>query len=137
MKIILLNRSVCTRTIPLFIACLAGCSGGDDLERYHISGIVTYQGKPVPVGNVAFEPEKKGIGGGFAPIKDGKYDTSVDGRAHLGGKHKISIVGFDGVADPNDPDSPAVPMFHPYKTEVTLSTETGTMDFEIPLETKH
>ena len=36
------------------------------------SGKVTFQGSPVPVGMISFEPMEPGIGGGFAPIKNGE-----------------------------------------------------------------
>ena len=109
----------------------AGC-GPDGPQRYRMSGTVTHAGRPVPVGEVQFEPAEKGIGGGFAPIFDGRYDTNVDGRGHLGGEHTVQIVGFDGVENPADPDSPAVPMFPPYQQSLDLPRKTSSMDFDVP-----
>lgn len=101
-----------------------------------MSGNVTFEGKPVPSGTVSFEPAEKGVGGGFAPIKDGKYDTAVDGRGHLGGEHTVQIVGFEGVEDPDSPNPTAKPMFAPYKTTIELPEETTTRDFEVPADSK-
>ena len=122
--------------LPLvLIALAAGCSQSGP-ERYRMSGNVTFDGKPVPAGDVQFEPTEKGIGGGFAPIKDGKYDTAVNGRGHLGGEHRVQVVGFDGLVDPSNPDSAAKVMFAPYNTTLDLPTKTTTKDFEVPADSK-
>src|SRR5688500_11969800 len=80
-------------------ALLAGCSSGE--RTYHLSGAVSYQGKPVPAGHIVFEPDTKSGnsgGPGFAKIKDGRYDTSIlDGRGTVGGPHVVIIHGLDGV----------------------------------------
>lgn len=112
--------------------CVVGC-GQKGPRRYDLSGQVTYQGEPVPMGEISFDPvDPQGVGGGFAPINDGKFDTSVDGRGHLGGEHRVQIVGFSGWVDPNDHDKGAVPMFPPYETTIDLPTNTDNMDFEVP-----
>jgi len=120
---------------PILIVWAAGC-GSSGPDRYRMSGSVTFDGKPVPVGDIQFEPTEKGIGGGSAPIKDGKYDTAVQGRGHLGGEHRVQIVGFDGLVDPNNPDSAAKVMFAPYSTTLNLEAKTTTMDFEVPADLK-
>ena len=122
--------------LPLVLIALAAGCGQSGPERYRMSGSVTFDGKPVPAGEVQFEPAEKGIGGGFAPIRDGKYDTDDDGRGHLGGEHRVQIVGFDGLVDPNNPDSAAKVMFAPYNTTLDLEAKTTTMDFEVPADLK-
>jgi hypothetical protein len=42
-----------------FYGC-AGC-GQEGISRYEISGTVTFQGQPVPEGNIAFEPVDEDI----------------------------------------------------------------------------
>jgi len=115
----------------LAAAMLSGC-GQEGPVRYRLSGAITFEGKPVPAGMISFEPKNKGIGGGFAPIINGAYDTDRTGRGHLGGEHTILISGFEGVKDATDPDSPAIPMFKPVTLTRELPTETATIDFALP-----
>ncbi|MEX0793342.1 MAG: hypothetical protein WD045_09415 [Pirellulaceae bacterium] len=118
----------------LFISL--GCSPDSGVTRYNVTGQVTYNGVPVPMGEISFDPLEQGIGGGFAPINDGRFDTTIDGRGHLGGEHRVQIVGFKGWIDPSDPDKGAIPLFTPYETTVDFSNGTSTMDFEVPSVTE-
>ncbi len=118
--------------IPLAIACVLGC-GQEGPQRDRLSGTVTLQGKPVPEGNIAFEPVEGEVGGGYAFISEGKYDTSGGGRGHLGGEHRVRIVGYTGeLADPSNPDSGSPPLFDAYETTMELPADSTTMDFEVP-----
>lgn len=75
-----------------------GC-GQSGPPRYHVSGTVTYQGEPVPVGSILFQPDPtKGNSGpyGNAAIKDGKYDTRLDGQPTCGGSQIVIVQAFDG-----------------------------------------
>lgn len=121
-------------TASLLIAILTGCGGPSGPERHDISGEVTFQGTPVPMGEISFDPIEQRIGGGFASIQDGKFDTTVDGRGHLGGPHKVRIVGYKGSFDPSNAEAKLDPMFEPYEVEVDLPTEKTTRDFEIPAD---
>jgi hypothetical protein len=118
--------------VALFVLA-TGC-GPDGPQRYRMSGKVTFEGRPVPTGMISFEPAEKGIGGGFAPIVNGAYDTERTGRGHLGGEHSVQITGFDGVMNPDDPDSSARPMFKPYTFTADLPEETTTRDFALPMD---
>jgi hypothetical protein len=52
-----------------------GCSQESvDPNRTTVSGVITYDGKPLPAGTVSFESSEKGIATS-APIKDGLYST--------------------------------------------------------------
>lgn len=118
-----------------FLAWAVGC-GQTGPTRYDMSGTVTYDGQPVPTGTISFDPVGRDIGGGFAQIVDGNYDTSQDGRGHIGGEHVVHITGDAG--EPPAPDSPeadsyvAKELFPPYETSVELPEEITTMDFEVP-----
>ncbi|MBA2115569.1 hypothetical protein [Bremerella alba] len=116
------------------LVSLTGCGSSNEIERHHLSGKVTFQGKPVPVGMISFEPSGNGIGGGFAPIRDGEYDTAEDGRGHLGGVSMVRISGFDGIANPSNPDAPPNPLFSSVETTVTLPDSTDEMDFSLPMD---
>jgi len=77
---------------------LSGC-GESGPPRYHVSGTVTYEGKPVAVGSIVFQPDPAaGNEGpyGNATIKDGKFDTHVDGEPPIGGPQIVLIEAFDG-----------------------------------------
>lgn len=120
------------------VGLLSGCGGGDSgPERYELSGTVQFQGKPVPAGQIVFEPDSsKGSSGpqGVAEIRDGQYDTRNGGRGTIGGPHVVRITGYDRIS--LDEMHPAKALFSEYKTTVDLSTQDGTYDFTVPAGAK-
>ncbi len=121
--------------IALALPVMAGCGKGG-VQRNDLSGTITFEGKPVPEGTIAFEPVEGEVGGGFALIRDGKYDTSQDGRGHLAGKTRVTINGNTGeYVEPDNPDSGTIPLFPSYETTVDLPEGSTTMDFEVPAGT--
>lgn len=118
----------------LTLPVMFGCSKGE-VQRNDISGTITYQGKPVPEGTIAFEPVAGEIGGGFAYIRDGKYDTAQEGRGYLAGENRITINGNTGeYVEPGNPDSGTVPLFSGYEVTEDLPEGSTTMDFEVPAD---
>jgi hypothetical protein len=116
----------------LLLLFTAGCGSGG-VARYDISGNVTFNGMPLPSGTISFDPEGQELGGGFASIENGQYDTAKGGRGHLGGHHKVTIVGSDGKRlDPNNPDSGTRSLFPPYIVDEDLPTSKTTKDFDVP-----
>ena len=119
----------------IFVGILApiGCDKGGP-ARYDVSGTVTYQGQPVPIGSIVFEPDStKGNSGasGSAQIKDGKYDTrEEDGTGTIGGPHLVRILGLDG--KPDGELTRGTPLFPEYGTTIDLPKETTTHDFDVP-----
>src|SRR5689334_24564800 len=96
----------------LLLALLAGCGGQ---KVYSVSGTVTFQGKPVPTGQIVFEPDASAGNAGqaaFAKIKDGRHDTRLEGQGTLGGPHLVRIHGRDGV--PRGELLNGVPLFKDY-----------------------
>jgi hypothetical protein len=89
--------------LSLFAVVVAqvGCGGRDGPERYSLSGSITMSdGKPVPAGEINFEPDH--LAGNSGPgsmvqIKQGKYSLSAD-QGIVGGKYIVTISPFDGVA---------------------------------------
>lgn len=68
---------ICT----MLVAFALGCGQkAVDPNRTMVSGTVTYDGKPLPAGNVSFESSEKGIATSVQ-IKDGSYSTD---RAPVG-----------------------------------------------------
>jgi len=84
--------------IPLVAIFLAGCSSGDNQQRYRVSGDVKFDGQPVPYGEVLFTPDgAKGNSGaqGIADIKDGKYDTQGSrAPGFAGGPTVVRVMAF-------------------------------------------
>jgi len=109
----------------------ASC-GGD--RTYNLSGTVTFQGKPVPAGQIIFEPDPSAGNKGpaaFAKIKDGRYDTSLDnGQGTIGGPHLVRIHGRDGI--PRGELLNGLQLFPDYSTTVDLPQKNGEQNFEVP-----
>jgi len=130
----LVERRTAVRSLALACAVLAaGCTGGD-LARYDVSGRVTYRGQPVPAGTIIFEPDdSKGNEGpqGIAPIVQGRYDTSQGGKGTVGGPHRVTILGCDGVTI-SETSPQGKTLFEPYSTTAELPRAKGTVDFDVP-----
>lgn len=121
-------------TLALASAIL-GCGGPARLTRYEISGAVTYDGKPVPSGQLRFTPDsEKGNRGPATSIMfaDGRY-RSVDGYGVLGGPYTVEITGFEGLT-PEQAQAMVTPkpLFKPYTTSVDLEKKGGVQDFDVP-----
>jgi hypothetical protein len=95
---------ICTWLVLTATACaLAGCGPGNGLTMGRVSGLVTYKGQPVEMGEVLFLPDsEKGNSGvpSMGPIgKDGRYTMSThdpdDGV--IVGHHKVGIRALDAV----------------------------------------
>jgi len=129
---------VVVAAVVVFGLLSGGCgSKGEGPERYPIFGAVTYQGKPVPVGTILFQPDAaKGGDGPSAefPIKDGKF-RSDQGEGTLGGPHLVYINGTTGEAVilPDGMKIPeGKPLFSSYRTEVDLPRERYEKNFDVP-----
>ena len=111
---------------------VTGCSGSDGPERYSLEGSVTYGGKPVPGGQIAFEPDgTKGNRGpaSYATISDGAFATDK-GKGTVGGPHIVRILGTDGKPNAESPQGNM--LFSSYETTADLPKEDATQDFDIP-----
>jgi hypothetical protein len=93
--------------LSIGLALLLGCGHGSDLERVTISGKVTYQGKPVPEGMIAFVPIKTTKGPtASAIIKDGAYEAVAAGGVPLG-THRVEVQAFRPLPANRSPNRPA------------------------------
>jgi len=77
-------------------------SGSGDLPNtVRVQGSVTFQGQPLKMGMIMFEPDafRGGTGAqGFATIVDGQFDTkAVGGQAASLGPCILRVTGGDGV----------------------------------------
>lgn len=118
---------------PFFVvACLVGI-GCSDRAVYPISGKVTFQNKPVPAGEIFFDPDaSKNNDGpqGHATIKAGVYNTAEGGKGIIGGAYVVRIQGYDGKQANELPLGH--PIFETFTQSIDLPKTASTKDFEIP-----
>lgn len=118
---------------------LSGCGSTESgPQRYPVSGKVTYQGQPVPYGEIMFEPNsQKGNTGPAvtAVIEEGTYQTE-SGKGTIGGAMIVRIMGLDGKVPEGKDEAAMNPhgmtLFSGYTEEIDLPQETTTRDFEVP-----
>ncbi len=80
-----MSRLACRLSlIPLLCSlfCLTGCSGSDGPETYTVSGKVTFQSQPVPVGSISFFDEATGASGQAALNEDGSYSVPLQAGSY-------------------------------------------------------
>jgi len=132
-------------TLPLIFALaftLSGCpfSSSDQLKRYPLSGTVTFQGKPVPKGDIYFEPDSKAGNSGPASngyIENSQYKINKE-HGVVGGAYIVRIKGY---AEPVNSGGPiptlrGAPLFPEYVTNVELPLKAAEQNFEIPAHKK-
>ncbi|HWL09008.1 MAG TPA: hypothetical protein VNQ76_11405 [Planctomicrobium sp.] len=121
--------------ISLLGICGCGNQTGDSPERFPVSGTVTFQGEPVPVGSIQFSPDtSKGNTGptGYASISNGKFDTSLDGKGTVGGPHMVVIIGLDGKGDPKSDLPHGSPLFPEFQIAAELPASETVLNFDVP-----
>jgi len=110
-----------------------GC-GERGPQRYHVSGTVTYKGEPVAFGSIVFQPDQsRGNSGpyGAASIKDGKFDTQIDGHGPIGGPHLVMIEAFDGKNINEDYAPYGNSIGSTYQRPFDLPSENSTLEIEL------
>ncbi len=120
-----------TPVLMMTAAVLAGC-GDTGPTRLRVSGKVTFDGKPVPAGQIVFEPDSTANNKGpmgSAEITDGQYDTQTAGIGTVGGAHVARITGLSGRPTGN---TTVNPLFNTYEVKVDLGQEPATKDFDVP-----
>lgn len=118
-------------SVALALAMTLGC-GPTGPPRYDVHGSVTFDGQPVPAGTILFVPVPPNTGpGGSASIADGRYDTAENGGVSpTGGKHRLTLQGFDGQAEGEMPLGQ--PTFGPYDVELDLPQERSEQNLDVP-----
>jgi len=114
------------------VSCL-GCGGGND-GRYHVAGQARFNGQPIPVGRIVFEPDlKRGNSGpqGFASIEAGKYDTRLQGRPSVAGPVLIKIEGFAQLSTSEEDGSAGALFKPPYTQAGEIPQHDSALDFNI------
>jgi len=107
-------------------------------EMFAISGKVTFNGNPVPRGEIFFQPDADAGNSGPAStaiIEDSKY--SIDRtRGILGGAYTIRISGFEAPGGQRAvlPEEFGAPLFKEYAIKQELSKGTTELNFDVPAE---
>lgn len=122
--------------IAVALLALAGCSKDSTEQRYAVTGQVSYQGKPVPQGEVAFEPDAtKGETGraSLSPITNGKYEIP----AKYGVRPAAYVMRVTGYSQGESSGASQVDggfeeLFPLFTQEVTFPDKNMTLDIEIP-----
>lgn len=111
------------------ILLTAGCG-----ERtYKVSGTVTFDGKPVETGSIAFEAADGGAGVAASGIRNGKYE--LQSKA---GQKKVIISAFRVRPGTENEPQPAVDEYIPkkYNVETELIKEVMATDNRFDFELK-
>ena len=111
---------------------VAGCAKPEE-RLFDVSGTVTCNGKPVPMGLVFFDPDgTQGNSGrqGFANIHDGKFTTAVKGRGVHGGAYVVRVLGFDGKTGDDHPMGN--PLFDEFQQKKDLPRADAELNFDVP-----
>lgn len=126
------RRWLCAGLLAAVLAGAAGC-GSDGPRTYRLSGKVTFDGSPVPLGRIYFDPdlsrENRGPSG-YADIVDGQYDTSTTGKGMVGGPMIVRIQG--NRREGADSSGFGPPLFKEHTVRVELPREASTRDFDVP-----
>jgi len=111
---VLKNWSILVMVLMVTVVCvpMTGCGEKGEFKRYHLEGTVTFQGLPLPYGEMILSPDVSKQNSGpstVLEIHNGKFHTEP-GQGHIGGPYTAIITGFDGkhpqVNDPlRDPKS--------------------------------
>lgn len=121
------------RTVVMLaaISSAAGC-GDNDPRTIQISGTATFNGEPIPFGQILFEPDAAlGHAGpaGFALITDGKFNTRLSGKGIASrGAYVVRIHGQ--TARLTERADKILPLFNPY--EVRIEITDPTQNFDVP-----
>lgn len=80
-------RSILCRIVVLAVAILAsGCGGDDPLRRYRVTGTASFDGQPIPEGDILFQPADGKARPEGGPIKNGAFSVEM-----VPGKKRVEI----------------------------------------------
>lgn len=127
-------------TLAIMLGGLVGCSSGsNELDRYALTGDVSFQGEPVHHGMITLEPDSaRGNTGpaSTAMIKDGQYQIEQI-RGIVGGAYVARLTGYGDTVENSGPDPNfGPPLFEEYEVRLELPAENSSRTFEIAPEEK-
>ncbi len=116
-----------TALAVLAVGIALGCGKDGEPKRNRVSGQATFEGKPIPYGEVLFTPDgaKKNSGAqGIAPIRNGAFDTSAaGGKGYGGGPAIVRVTGLTGEGGK---------LLCEYEFPVDLPQGDATKDLDVP-----
>ncbi|QDS89976.1 hypothetical protein EC9_41780 [Rosistilla ulvae] len=136
--------STCSVAILLFVpslTALVGCGASDaGPGKYSVTGNVTFQGQPLPEGEILFAPDTSSGNQGpasVAYVKDGKFSTQP-GMGLVGGAYTLEVTGYQTKSEMDQDGEPIVePLFDTFVTSHKFEHQDSTYDFAVePSENK-
>lgn len=120
--------------VAIFVALVSMFSGGGSLRRYRLSGTCEFHGQPIASGTISFTAVGSGVKhSGYAAIREGVFDTSVDGVGHVGGAQDFTVIGFAKAAEGEFEEDAAPPaLFEPIEWRDSLPSSAAVLDVELP-----
>ncbi|QDV66641.1 hypothetical protein Poly24_03280 [Rosistilla carotiformis] len=134
----------CSAAILLLVPSLTALVGCDSSSagpgKYSVTGNVTFQGQPLPEGEIIFAPDTTSGNKGpasVAYVKDGKFATQP-GMGLVGGAYNLEVTGFQTKAEMDQDGEPIVePLFDTFVTKHEFEHQDSTYDFAVePSEKK-
>jgi hypothetical protein len=132
------RRAFSVGTQAMLVAALVALVGCSNNGRHDLSGTITFNGQPVPLGEIRFEPDmSRGADGPgvLLPIENGVFRTTPS-MGVVAGPHKVFIRGFDGKGAPAKQSGPAPyvgsPLFPEYTTTVDLPARSHVLNIDVP-----
>lgn len=116
----------------IVLGVFSGCGGPDGPERAEIHGRVTFNGEPVPVGQIEYRPNVEKGGSGpqsLLFIKDGYYESA--GKGPVLGPHTVKITGYTGIPKPFLDQGEELFPTHKDEVEITAGDQEVNYDFPI------
>jgi hypothetical protein len=87
----LMSALTCLSVTVIFVGCSGESATGP--PRMHVSGQVTYDGKPIPDGNIRFNPIDGTSGESpMVQIQEGKYDVPASMGLVVKGRYNVVIT---------------------------------------------
>ncbi len=119
-------------SLAVAVAVMTTGCGQQGPVRHRVQGTVSYEGRPVPLGRIVFDPDVlEGNRGpqGFAVIENGAFDTAVkQGRGTSGGPMLVTIDAYEPAA----PSQPVKPLLTNHQERHTLPAS----DTELTIDVK-
>jgi hypothetical protein len=119
----------------LIVMAATGCGSSDG--NVPVSGEVTFQGQPVPAGEIVFTPSGATAASVAGKIENGKYECRVpEGRSQVRITAYREVPGKVDLSNPGE-QAPMVEMYIPpeynanTKLEVTVGGSTAEHDFPL------
>lgn len=116
--------------VLLGVGLLAGC-GETRSDMFHVTGDVSFAGKPVASGYVLLKPDAKAGNDGlqaYVKLNAGRFDTSDRGKGVTGGAYVATVHGFEAPPESGPPRR----LFAPYTLRMSLDREAPDVVIEVP-----